>query len=143
MRSNGSRAAVARLFARHISTPAQALGEISLRRPLLSVLIKQPTNPSLAGEPGKKLPYTVQVELPPLPAGAKAEPAEGEEPEEAEAAEATEAAPKPTGPRYKEEAVLHASHAASLWPAMMAMLCRAANDHRGGEAGGTSRVDRQ
>jgi hypothetical protein len=31
--------AVARLFARHISTPAQALGEISLRGPLLSVLI--------------------------------------------------------------------------------------------------------
>ncbi len=70
----------------------------------------------MAGEPGKKLPYTVQVELPPLPAGAKAEPAEGEEPEEAEAAEATEAAPKPTGPRYKEEAVRHCHCLRASWP---------------------------
>jgi hypothetical protein len=51
VRANGSRVAVARLFARHISTPAQALGEISLRGPLLSVLItvsqsnKQTNNP--------------------------------------------------------------------------------------------------
>jgi len=58
----------------------------------------------LSGEPGKKLPYSVQIELPPLPAGAKAEPAEGEEAEESEATEGKEAEPKPTGPRYKEEA---------------------------------------
>jgi hypothetical protein len=63
----------------------------------------------VAGEPGKKLPYSVQIELPPLPAGAKAEPAEGEEAEESEATEGKEAEPKPTGPRYKEEAVRHAT----------------------------------